>query len=210
MEVTGRVLGCAVRPPGHDRGVGQQQRGDEGLAFLGEFTVPAQHDDLATLRRPRRPGSGRPDGWALEPAREHDDPAGVFPAGLVGRLDRFFLQPGLGDDHQGQDRPRAITPPCARRDWIFLETLEVVVLGRSTIMAFSRCVRRGLAAHQQRPGPSCRARTARAGRAGRPSTSRTGPGCSRTAPPPGGGETAAARPGARPGSAARRLRGWIR
>jgi hypothetical protein len=92
-----------VRPPGHDRGVGQQQRGDEGLAFLGEFTEAAQHDDLGRAGVPadpdlrveavRRGGTG---------VGQHDDPAGVFAAGLVGRLDRFFLEPGFGDHHEGE------------------------------------------------------------------------------------------------------------
>ena len=53
-------------------------------------------------------------------------------------------------------RPRAITPPCSRRAMIFLEILEVVVSGRSTIMAFSRFVRHGQGARRRRQGPSFR------------------------------------------------------
>ena len=97
------VLRRAVGPPGHDRRVRQQQGRDERFAFLREFAVAAEQDDLG--------GSGvaaHPD-LRVEPGRgvgpgvgEDDDPAGVLPAGLVGGLDGLLFQPGLGDDHEGQ------------------------------------------------------------------------------------------------------------
>ena len=148
------VLGCPVRPPGHDRGVREEQGRDEGFAFVGEFAVAAQHDHFGGAGVPADPDLG------VEPVRglragvgEDDDPAGVFPAGFVRGLDRFFLEPGCGDDHRVRTRPRAITPPCSRRDMSFLETFEVVVSGKSTIMAFSRFVRHGPAAHRRWRGP---------------------------------------------------------
>ncbi len=98
------VLRGPVRPPGHDRGVGQQQGRDEGLAFVGEFAVAAEHDDLG------RAGVPADTDLRVEPVRggrpgvgEDDDPAGVFAAGFVRGLDGFFLEPGAGDDHEGQD-----------------------------------------------------------------------------------------------------------
>ncbi len=99
-----RVLGGAVRPPGHDGCVGQEQGRDEGFAFLGEFPVAAQHDDFGGSGVSADPDLGVQSGRCVGAGvGEDDDAAGVFAAGVVGCLDGFFFQAGGGDHYQGQD-----------------------------------------------------------------------------------------------------------
>jgi hypothetical protein len=71
---------------------------------VGELAVAPQHDDFRGAGVPADPDLRvQPGGSLSAGVGEDDDPAGVFPAGLVRGLDRFFLQPGAGDDHEGQD-----------------------------------------------------------------------------------------------------------
>ncbi|MCY1240832.1 hypothetical protein D9M72_536980 [compost metagenome] len=92
-----------MRPPGHNRSVGEQEGGNERLAFLGELTVAAEYDHFGRAGVAAHADLGvQPGGGLGTGIGEDDDPAGVFPAGFVGRFDGLFFQPGLGDHHEGE------------------------------------------------------------------------------------------------------------
>ena len=157
------ALRGAVRPPGHDRGVREQQRGHEGFAFVGH--VARSPRSTMTSEAPASPptricASSRSGPSTPASARTMIRQGCSRLASLAASMASSSC-PDLVTTTRVRTRPRAITPPCSRRDMIFLEIFEVVVSGRSTIMAFSRFVRRGPAAHRPRPVPNCRERRVR-------------------------------------------------
>ena len=80
-RVAPQVGGELVRPPGHDGGVGQQQRDDDRLAVLGQLAVQPHDDAPRTRPRRRRGGSGRPSGPSRAGSRRRRRRSGRGAAG---------------------------------------------------------------------------------------------------------------------------------
>ena len=194
------------RPPRDDRGVGQQQPGDEPLLVGAGGPRDAEHDDLA------RAGVAADADLRVDPGRRldaarlvHDDDHAhrVLAGGVVRGLDGLLRGAALGADHEGEhaaegDRAALLAQGDER-------AAHLRDGGVGQVDDHGRLQTRPSRAMQRiggRRAPRCPGGTAPAGRR-TPRSARPGRGSSRTARPPRGGGRAAGRRAARRGSAAR-------
>jgi hypothetical protein len=104
-----------VRPPGHHRGIGEQEGEHHRVGVLAELAVQPEDDDLTRAGVPADADLGvDPRTPARRAAEDDEDAAGVFVAGLVRGGDRLLVLVLPGVDDEGQhaaERDRATAVP---------------------------------------------------------------------------------------------------